>query len=146
MDENKTAAAAVRSKSRKTAEQQNTDASSINIPVVEEKLNVERQVVEKGKVRIRKRVARKSELLDVPEIHENVRVERIPINRLIETAPPPIRYEGSTMIIPVLREEIVVTKRLVLVEELHVNKEQVEVHNPQEIGLLKEEIEIERTA
>lgn len=145
MDENKTAAvAAVSSESHQTATQ--PESSQLNIPVVEEKLNIERQIVEKGKVKIRKRVAKKSELLDVPEIHENVKVERIPINRLIETAPPPIRYEGSTMIISVLREEVIVTKRLVLVEELHVNKEQTEVHNPQEIGLLKEEIEIERTA
>lgn len=129
----------------KTARKQETDTAPINIPVVEEKLSVDSRFVETGKVRVKKRVAKNRELMDIPEIHENVKVERIAINQLVETAPPPIRYEGSTMIISVLREELVVTKRLVLVEELHVNKEQIEVHNPREVDLLREEIEIERT-
>lgn len=132
-------------KPHKAVRRQEADEAAINIPVIEEQVNVERRVVETGKVRIRKTVAKKRELVDFPEVHENVKVERIPINQYVETAPPPIRYEGSTMIIPILREEVVVTKRLLLVEELRINKEQIEVHKPMEIPLLKEEIEIERT-
>lgn len=119
--------------------------SSAVIPVIAEELRIGKQVVETAKVNIKKQVISRQELVDIPLIREDVVVERIAVNRYVETPPPPIRYEGNTMIIAVLREEVVVTKRLLLVEELHVTKQQVETHQPQSITLLKEAIEVTRT-
>lgn len=123
----------------------NDESSAAVIPVIEEELRIHKQIVETGKVNIKKYVSSRDELVDIPLIRENIEVRRIPINQLVETAPPPIRYEGSTMIISVLREEVVVTKQLMLVEELHVTKQQVETHNPQTVTLLKEEVEVVQT-
>ena len=36
------------------------------------------------------------------------------------TDPPPIRYKGDTLVVPLLEEVLVVEKRLVVREELHI--------------------------
>jgi uncharacterized protein (TIGR02271 family) len=115
------------------------------IPIIQEEITVEKQVIETGKVRISKRVSEHEELVDVPLFREEVSVERVPINLIVE-ARPPVRQEGDTMIIPVVQEQIVVQKKLVLVEELRVRKQIIEHHAPQSVNVLKEEVDIKRIA
>ena len=50
------------------------------------------------------------------------------------------------MIIPIVQEQMVMVKKLLLVEELHVQNRVIEAHHPQTVTLLKEEVEIQRTA
>ena len=52
---------------------------------------------------------------------ETVDVTRVPIDRIVETAPE-IRTEGDVTIVPVLEEVLVVEKRLVVKEELHIRR------------------------
>lgn len=127
---------------------QQTNAEMIEepliIPVIQEEVIVEKQVVESGKVRISKRISEREELIDVPLLREEVTVERVPRNLFVESAPP-IRHEGDTMIIPVVEEQVVIQKRLVLVEELRVRRQIIEDHKPQPVKLLREEVEIKRS-
>ena len=81
--------------------------------------------------------------MDEPFIREEVEVVRVAVGRQVD-APPPPREEGDTLIIPVLEEVLVVEKRLVLVEELHVSKRRVEERRPQSFTLRKEEVVAER--
>ena len=122
-----------------------TSGEQLIIPVIEEAIAVGKKVIEAGKVRISKRISEHEELVDVPLLHENVTVERVPINMYID-APPPVRQEGDTMIIPVVEEQIVIQKRLVLVEELRVRKEVVQGHRPQTVSVRKEHVEVKRLA
>ncbi len=48
-----------------------------------------------------------------------VEVTRVPVGRVVETAPL-ARVEGDTTIVPVLEERFVVVKQLFLAEELHI--------------------------
>jgi uncharacterized protein (TIGR02271 family) len=129
------------------AQQNQTPAepAALVIPVIQEQVTFDKKVVETGKVRISKRVSQHEELVDVPLLREQVDVERVPINRVVD-APPQVRHEGDTMIIPVVEEQVFYQKRLVLVEELRVRKQVIEEHKPQQITLMKEEVEINRTA
>ena len=113
------------------------------IPVIEESVRIEKQVVETGRLVIRKTVQHETQTVVVPTQEEHVHVERVPINQVVET-PPEVRHEGDVMIIPVLREEVVVTTRLVLVEELHVRKRTLTLNNPQEVTLRREHVSYER--
>ncbi len=122
-----------------------TAGEKMVIPVIAEEIAVAKKVIESGKVRISKRISEHEELVDVPLFREEVRVERVPMNLFVE-APPPVRQEGDTMIIPVVEEQIVIQKKLLLVEELRVRKEIVEHHQPQTVNLRKEEVEIKRVA
>lgn len=114
------------------------------IPVVEEQVQIGKKVVETGKVHISKTVHEELTDVDIPFVHEEVEVERVELNQYVDTPPPAVRYEGDTMIISVLKEEVVLQKRLVLVEELHVTKKKVETHQTRQMPLKKEEITIER--
>ncbi|ARS34811.1 YsnF/AvaK domain-containing protein [Pontibacter actiniarum] len=121
-----------------------TRSATETIPVVEEELRVGKKEVETGRVRISKDVHEEQVEVDVPLTHEEIDVVRVAINQHVDTPPPPVRYEGDKMIIPVLKEEVVVQKRLVLVEELHVTRKQVQTHEKQQVTLRKEEVNVDR--
>lgn len=121
------------------------DQEKLVIPVIEEEAFLDKRVVETGKVRISKRVSEREELIDVPLFREEVMVERVPVNQYVDAAPA-VRHEGDTMIISVVKEELVMQKRLVLVEELRVRKQVVEAHQPQSVTLRKEQIDVRRIA
>ena len=128
---------------RETAAQD--DNAPMVIPIIHEQATFDKRVVETGQVRISKRTVEHEELIDVPLFREEVSVERVPINQFVNEAPP-VRQEGDTMIISVVEEQVVLQKRLVLVEELRVRKQIIEDHKPQQITLRKEELEVTRSA
>lgn len=117
--------------------------SNITIPVVAEQLQIGKDVVETGRIRVSKTVQEEHRVVDVPTIQEEVKVERVAINQYVAT-PPAVRYEGDTMIMPILQEVLVVEKRLLLVEEVRITKQQIETRTPQQVTLRKEEIHLHR--
>lgn len=123
--------------------QNETDKTVRSIPVIEETIKVDKKIVETGRVRIVKTVNEEEALVEAALLQEEVQVERVPINQYIESAPQ-VRYEGDVMIIPVIQEVVVIEKRLMLVEEIRVNKHQTETKVSETITLRKEEINIER--
>ena len=120
------------------------DVETDYIPVVEEQVRINKKTVETGRVNIYKDVHEEDVTVDVPTVHEEVNVERVPVNEYVESAPPSVRYEGDVMIIPVLHEELVLVKRLKLVEELHVTKRKIETHEAQHVTHRKEEVNVNR--
>lgn len=115
------------------------------IPIIEEEAFLDKRVVETGKVRISKRISEREETIDEPLFREEVSVERVPVNQYVDQMPQ-IRHEGDVMIIPVVQEQLVMQKRLVLVEELRVRKQVLETHQPQSVTLRREEVEVRRIA
>jgi uncharacterized protein (TIGR02271 family) len=120
-----------------------THKKLITIPVIEEEIVVGKEYVDTGKVKISKKISEHQQTIDIPLMQERVSVERVVVNKFVDT-PPEIRHDGDLMIIPVLEEQIVVQKRLVLVEELHVTKQLVETHHSEEVTTRKEDVNIER--
>ncbi len=115
----------------------------IVMPVIAETLDVQKRKVETGGVRVRKVVHEREEVVDEPLMREEVQVKRVPINRVVE-APVPVRHVGNTMIISLLEEVLVVEKRLMLKEELHITKGEIETYKPQRVTLRSEEAVVER--
>jgi uncharacterized protein (TIGR02271 family) len=115
----------------------------IVMPVVAETLDVQKRKVEAGGVRIKKVVHEREEVVDEPLMREEVQVKRVPINRVVD-APVPVRHVGNTMIISLLEEVLVVEKRLMLKEELHITKGEIETYKPQRVTLRSEEAVVER--
>ncbi|MGI8951929.1 MAG: YsnF/AvaK domain-containing protein [Chitinophagaceae bacterium] len=114
----------------------------IKVPVIEEKLHVEKRIVESGKVHISKTVNEHQEQINIPLNHEQINIERIAINKYIEIMPDAVKYEGETMIIPVIRE--VIEKRILLVEEIRVTKQVIQTQQNQEITLRTEQVHINK--
>ena len=113
------------------------------LPVMEETLTVDTRPVETGRVRIRKVVTEREELVDLPLRREEVIIERVPVNRVVE-GPLPVRYEGDTTIISLLEEVLVVDTRLLLTEEVHITTHRTETHMPERVSLRHEDVTIER--
>ena len=122
-----------------------TESESLLIPVIEEQLHISKQLVETGRVRIIKTVHEEEQLVNLPLLHEEFHVERVAVNQYVDS-PPAVRVEGDTTVYPVLKEVIVVEKKLVLVEEVHVTRRQVTTHDPQPVTLRREEITVDRIA
>src|SRR5215204_5494283 len=76
------------------------------IPVVQEQAVVKKRVIETGRVRIRKTVREYEEHVDIPQVTEEVRIDRVPIDRVVESAPD-VRTEGEVTVIPVIEERYV---------------------------------------
>ncbi|GJE43572.1 DUF2382 domain-containing protein [Methylobacterium soli] len=94
------------------------------IPVVEETARIDKRVVERGRVRVQTRTETTEEVLRETLRSDLVGVTRVPIDRVIaegEVAPV-TRTESGVTIIPVLEEVLVVEKRLVLREEIHIRQ------------------------
>jgi len=121
-----------------------TEAEQI-LPLVEETATVHKRAVVTGKVRVRTVTDTAEELARANLQSDSVEVTRVPVDKVAETAPE-IRTEGDLTIVPVLEEVLVVTKQLVLKEELHLRRrvetETVEVP----VTLRKQRAIVEREA
>ena len=113
------------------------------VPVLVEELDVQKRPVETGKVRITKVVHERETIVDEPLWRDNVAVSRVPMQRVVD-GPIPVREEHGTTIISVVEEVLVVEKRWMLREEIHIRKQRVETHQPQRITLRSEEVQVER--
>ena len=114
------------------------------VPVYQEELSVGKRTVETGRARITKHVEEREVVVDEPLLREDVQIEHVPINRVWEGAPPAPRYEADKLIVPLLEEVLVVEKRLMLKEELHISRVQKTVHEPQTVVLRNESVTVER--
>jgi uncharacterized protein (TIGR02271 family) len=120
------------------------DVRGLVIPVVEERLEVTRERIETGRVRIRKSVEAREVVVDDPLKRETVRVEHVPINQVVTGDVPQVREEGDVTVIPILEERIVTSTELVLVEEVRIHRDHSEYHDPQRVTLRKEVVAVER--
>ena len=113
------------------------------LPVLVEELEVQKRLVETGTVRIIKVVHERETLVDEPLLHDNVAITRVPIQRVVD-GPMPVREENGTTIISIVEEVLVVEKRWMLREEIHIRTQRIETHQPQRITLRSEEVQVER--
>lgn len=117
--------------------------SDLLIPVIREELDVAKEVVETGRLRIRTHVTERHEVVDVPVSREEFTVERVAVGRPVD-APVEVRQEGDVTIVPVHAEEVVVTRRLVLKEELHIRRRVHESHETRHVSLRQQDVDVLR--
>jgi stress response protein YsnF len=110
------------------------------IPVIAEELRVDKRV--KGtRMLVSKVVESEDSTIDEVLRSEQYDVVRVPVDRVVDEPVAP-RQEGDTMILPVLREEII--KRIVLVEEIRITRRQEYKREHHELTLRRERVEISR--
>jgi stress response protein YsnF len=109
------------------------------IPVIAEEVHAGVRTASGG-VRVRKTVKSEEHFLRQSLASERLDVERVAVNRIVD-GPQPVREEGDTVIIPVMKQ--VVRVDWVVVEEIRITRtqEHTEVSHP--VTLLREDVEIE---
>jgi len=99
---------------------------TLTLPIITEMLHTEAVWRESGNVRIHVRGEEFPYTTTEETTHEELQVEQVAVGRVLadgETAEP--RQEGDVYIVPVIREEVVMTKRRILDHELRVTKRAV---------------------
>jgi uncharacterized protein (TIGR02271 family) len=115
------------------------------VPLAREELEVGKRSVERGRIRVRKTVRSREELVEQPLQHDEITVERVAVNREVD-APPQPRYERDALVIPVIEEVLVTRKQLVLKEEIYIRRRSVESVHQERVTLRSEDVEVERQA
>jgi len=108
----------------------------------EERLEAHKETRSTGEVEIRTTVEETPARLEVDAVREDVEVEHVPVGRTVSAREQP-RQEGDTLIVPVYEEQLVVSKRLVLREELHIRRVAVTEHRLFEDTLRREKLIID---
>ena len=123
-----------------------TGEAAAMIPVIQESLEIGTRTVDTGRgVRISKTVAELP--FEVREIlhHDEISVLHVPIDRIVAVGEAPTsRYEGDTLIIPIVEEVVVVERRLRIKEELHVTTTRREEQYAETVMLKSERVHVER--
>ncbi|MFL6624486.1 MAG: YsnF/AvaK domain-containing protein [Sulfurifustaceae bacterium] len=112
------------------------------IPLVEETLDVQPRKTERV-VRVRTVTREHDEIIEQPLLREQAEIKRVRLNRPVP-GPVSARQEGDTLIIPLVEEEIVWEKRLVVREEIHVRKRRTQEQNTARVRLRREDVVVER--
>ncbi|TCZ74963.1 YsnF/AvaK domain-containing protein [Flaviaesturariibacter aridisoli] len=120
------------------------DGEEIVIPVIQEFMTVEKEVVETGRVTVRKTVREEEAALNIPLVSEQYDVKRVAKSD-VYLKPPVPRQEGDTIIVPVVKEILVIEKRYEVTEEVHLTKRVSTTPHVQQITLLKEQVDVIRT-
>ena len=114
------------------------------IPLVEERIVVTKREVETGRLRVRVSVEEREDAVPIELSHQEVEIERVPVNKAVRQLPS-VRLEGSTTIIPVVEEVVVVERRLVVVEEIHVRRRSTTETQRVPVRLKSERVHIEQS-
>lgn len=123
-----------------------TDVSEVagfTVPVLSEELEVRKELVRTGTVRLHKVVHEEPELVSEVLASENIEVERVPMDVIVDT-PPPVRIEGDATVISVVEEVLVVTKQLRVKEEVRITRRKSASNFYQEVTRRREEMVVER--
>jgi uncharacterized protein (TIGR02271 family) len=117
---------------------QGTEGETLVVPIIEETLDVQKRTVDRGGVRVRKIVYENEEVIDEPLWQEEVDVQHVAVNREVD-APTAARQDGDTLIVPIFEEELVIQKRLILREEVHITRRRTQVRDTRRVILRGEE-------
>ncbi len=131
---------------RDAAGQATTETQTVEL--LEEVLRVAKRTVERGRVRVS--VLTETEQRQVRETLRSSRVEvgHVAVGRRLEAgeAMPQPRTENNVLIIPVVEEVLVMEKRLVVVEEMHIRIVQTQEEVEQAVPLRRQRAVVERLA
>ena len=108
-----------------------------------EDLEVDRRQVEAGRVQIRRVTRTESREIDEELARLDAEVEHVAIGVEVESVPP-VRETEDRIIIPVVEEIVVVERRLMLREEIHVHKRHSSARHQEQVLLRIQEALITR--
>ncbi|RYY17839.1 MAG: DUF2382 domain-containing protein, partial [Alphaproteobacteria bacterium] len=119
---------------------------SVTLPLIAETARIDKRAVETGRVRVSTRTETTDQILRETLRSDMVGVTRVAVNRTLAEGetPPLVREENGVTIIPVLEEILVVEKRLVLREEVHVRQTTADEDVEVPVTLRKQHAVVER--
>jgi stress response protein YsnF len=121
------------------------EEQNLVIPLVEERVSATKREIEIGRVRVHTTVEEREEIVRAELARDTVEVERVPMSVEVSSVPE-TRQEGEVTVIPVVEEVLVVTKKLMLVEEIRLRRTRTVEEHARPVTLTRQRAEIERKA
>jgi stress response protein YsnF len=112
------------------------------LPVVEERVRIDKTVEQGRTVTVTTRPVTETETLSQKLAHERVTVERVPIGQVVSEMPS-VREEGDLTVIPVVEQRARVVLEQVLVEEIHLRRTREETVENFEVERQRTEVDID---
>ena len=130
---------------RSVADERGGLEEDLRVQHSEEELRARVRGLETGQVNVKKSVRTEREVVRVPKRREEIDIERIPVEgEARETSGASEADIGEDeVLVQVFEEEVVVTKRVVLKEEIRLRKRIAWDEETVEVDLRKEEVEID---
>jgi len=113
------------------------------VPLYAEEASIAKTRVVTGQVKVGTVTRETEQIVEELLEHEHVEIERTPIGKQVDEAPP-MREEGDTLIIPILEEIVVVERRLLLKEEVRIHKTREKQPYQERVVVRKQEAVITR--
>jgi len=117
--------------------------NSDTLQLLAEEAHVSRRTVETGRVRVATVTHTRDHLVDEWLARTNVEVERVPVGRVVDTIPP-VGGDADHTIIPIVEETVVVERKLVLKEELHIRRKRTTERYQETVKLRHQTAEVTR--
>lgn len=112
------------------------------LPVMEERVRIDKTVEQGRTVTVTTRPVTETETLSQKLAHERVTVERVPIGQVVSEMPS-VREEGDLTVIPVVEQRARVVVEQVLVEEIHLRRTREETVENFEVERQRTEVDID---
>lgn len=113
------------------------------LQVLAEELSVTKEALETGRLRVSTHTHEREVLVDEDLARERVEIERVPAGHRID-AVPEVRQEGDTTIVPVVEEVLVVQRRFMLKEEIHIRRVRTTERHQEKVILHHQEVVVTR--
>jgi uncharacterized protein (TIGR02271 family) len=113
------------------------------LPLHTEEVTVGKKQVVTGRARVSIATRHHEKRVEALLARERVEIERKPIGKPLDQAPA-IRQEEDTIVIPVVEEEIVVQRRLILKEEIRIRRVRETERHEERVHIRKQEATIDR--
>ena len=117
--------------------------TALTLALQEERLTVSKRV-RRTRVRASRGTVERHVAVDEPVAKEEVVIKRVPIGREVDEVPP-VRVENGVTIVPVVEEEVVVLRRLILKEEVHLERVRTTERHVETVTLRRQEVTVTRT-
>jgi uncharacterized protein (TIGR02271 family) len=122
--------------------------AAMRLPVIEEQVHVEKRLVDRGYIEIRKTVVTEQVMIPVELRREVIEVRRVDTQEaresIIDTPGAPSPFEPDVIRIPVLRETAVIQKNVVVTSEIVVERTSVSEHQEIPVTVRRERVSVTR--
>ncbi len=116
---------------------------AVTIPLVAEQVQVGKQTVTTGKVRIHRDVETFQETVGLALTRTGWEVERRPVGQLMAEKPE-VRQEGDVMIFPLVEERLVARREYFLIEEVQVRQVATTTERTATLDLKRDVLTVDR--
>jgi uncharacterized protein (TIGR02271 family) len=113
------------------------------VPLARERLAIGRKRVPTGRVNVTTTTTYDTVEIDEPATADEVTVERVRVGALVDEPVEP-RFEGDVLVIPVMEEVVITSRRFRVVEEVRIRRRVVTRRHRETVKLRRQKVRIER--